>query len=343
MKLSIIIPNYNYAKYVGAAIDSALALNWPDKEVIVADDGSTDGSREVILAYGSKITPLFLSNGGQNSAFNAGFGHSTGDIIIFLDSDDVLFPSVVGTLRSAWYEGVSKVQWSLAIVDETLAPLGSCYPTYRRKPTPEWVRQTLRRTGQYPYSLGGAWARSFLSRVFPLPVREGPPRNGSCQGDYRVPNADHYLSTLAPFFGDVVCISHREPQGTYRMHSSNSHFGARILEHYVDAILEQLECTRRINELLASLAISDERITEYDETFMKRQLVCQRLKLEGFPRNSSLYVALWKYWRSVSFDEAPMARKMKWCLWSLLVAAGPRPVSLWAVHMREWRWRRRWV
>jgi glycosyltransferase involved in cell wall biosynthesis len=341
MKLSIIIPNYNYAKYVGAAIDSALALNWPDKEVIVADDGSTDGSREVILAYGSKITHLFLSNGGQNSACNAGFGHSTGDIVIFLDSDDVLFPSVAQTLRSAWYEGASKVQWSLVIVDETLTPLGGCFPTYWRKPTPEAVKQMLRRTGHYPYSSssGGAWARSFLSQVFPLPVREGPPRDGGCQGDYRVPNADHYLSKLAPFFGDVVCISHREPQGAYRIHRSNSHFGARTLEHYVDAILEQLECTRRINELLTRLGIPHHQINaENDENFMKRKLVCRRLNLHGPDRSSSSLQALRKYWRSVSLDDSPMIIKIKWCVWSIVVAAGPRLVSVWATRMRERRW-----
>jgi glycosyltransferase involved in cell wall biosynthesis len=341
MKLSIIINNYNYAKYVGAAIDSALAVDWPNKEVIVADDGSTDSSREVILAYGATIVPLFLSNGGQNSACNAAFDRSTGDIIIFLDSDDVLFPSIAQTLRSAWCEGVSKVQWSLAVVDETLTPLGGCFPTYRRKPTPEWVRQTLERTGHYPYSTssGGAWARSFLSQVFPLPVREGIAKSGGANGDYRIPVVDHYLSKLAPFFGDVVCISHREPQGAYRMHTRNSHFEAKTLGRYVDICEEQLECTRRINELLISLAISNARINaENDENFMKRQLVCQRLNRDGPPRSSSLLHALWKYWRSVALDEAPMARKIKWCVWSIVVTAGPRPVSVWATRMRERRW-----
>jgi glycosyltransferase involved in cell wall biosynthesis len=339
MKLSILISNYNYAKYVGAAIDSALALDWPDKEVIVADDGSTDGSREVILAYDSKITPLFLSNGGQNSACNAGFGYSTGDIVIFLDSDDVLFPSVAQTLRSAWYEGVSKVQWSLAVVDETLAPLGGCFPTYRRKPTPEWVRQTLERTGHYPFSLGGAWARSFLSQVFPLPVRQGIVKSGGANGDYRVPVVDHYLSKLAPFFGDVVCISHREPQGAYRMHSSNNHYHAQTLGRYADICEEQLECTRRINELLTRLGIPHHQINaENDENFMKRKLVCRLLNLHGPDRSSSSFQALWKYWRSVSLDESPMIIKIKWYIWSIVVAAGPRLVSVWATRMRERRW-----
>src|SRR4051812_15580158 len=100
MKLSIIIVNYNYGDYVGAAIDSALAVDWPDKEIIVADDGSTDNSREIILSYGDRIVPLFLCNGGRNSASNKAFERSSGDIITFVDSDDILFPCVADTLRS---------------------------------------------------------------------------------------------------------------------------------------------------------------------------------------------------------------------------------------------------
>jgi glycosyltransferase involved in cell wall biosynthesis len=137
MKLSIIIPNYNYGAYIGAAIDSALAVDWPDKEIIVVDDGSTDISREVIHAYGNRIIPLFLRNGGGNSACNAGFERSSGNIIIFLDSDDILFSSVADTLRLAWSNRVSKLQWSLVVTDEKLRPLGRYFPSYRTEPTPE--------------------------------------------------------------------------------------------------------------------------------------------------------------------------------------------------------------
>ena len=61
IRLSVVIPNYNYARFVGDAIDSALGLDWPHVEVIVVDDGSTDGSRAVIEAYGPRITALFRS------------------------------------------------------------------------------------------------------------------------------------------------------------------------------------------------------------------------------------------------------------------------------------------
>jgi glycosyltransferase involved in cell wall biosynthesis len=58
MRLSVIIANYNYRDFVGASIESALAVDWPDKEVIVVDDSSTDDSRGVIENFCGKVRAL---------------------------------------------------------------------------------------------------------------------------------------------------------------------------------------------------------------------------------------------------------------------------------------------
>src|SRR6478735_6102551 len=92
---SVIINNYNYADYLHQAINSALQQDYSNTEVLVVDDGSTDQSRDVIFGYGSRVTPIFKSNGGQASALNAGAAASRGDIVLFLDADDVLLPSAV--------------------------------------------------------------------------------------------------------------------------------------------------------------------------------------------------------------------------------------------------------
>lgn len=86
--VSIIINNYNYGSFLREAIESALAQTYSNTEVIVVDDGSTDNSREIISSYGAKVIPVFKENGGQASAFNAGFLASNGQIICFLDADD---------------------------------------------------------------------------------------------------------------------------------------------------------------------------------------------------------------------------------------------------------------
>jgi cellulose synthase/poly-beta-1,6-N-acetylglucosamine synthase-like glycosyltransferase len=57
-RISVVISNYNYADFVGAAIESALGLDWPDVEVVVVDDGSTDESLKVIEIYTERVTVL---------------------------------------------------------------------------------------------------------------------------------------------------------------------------------------------------------------------------------------------------------------------------------------------
>lgn len=93
--VSILINNYNYGIFLSEAIDSALNQEYQNIEVIVVDDGSTDNSYEIIQRYGERIIPVLKENGGQASAFNAGFQRSEGDIICFLDSDDIYLSNKV--------------------------------------------------------------------------------------------------------------------------------------------------------------------------------------------------------------------------------------------------------
>jgi glycosyltransferase involved in cell wall biosynthesis len=99
---SILINNYNYARFLREAIDSALKQDYPAKEVLVVDDGSTDNSREIISSYGDRIVPIFKENGGQSSAFNAGVAASRGNILCFLDADDFFHPDKVSRVVEAF-------------------------------------------------------------------------------------------------------------------------------------------------------------------------------------------------------------------------------------------------
>ena len=90
--VSIVINNYNYARFLRAAIDSALSQSYASIEVLVVDDGSTDQSRAIIDSYGDRIRPVLKKNGGQASALNTGFAQCQGGIVIFLDADDILLP-----------------------------------------------------------------------------------------------------------------------------------------------------------------------------------------------------------------------------------------------------------
>jgi glycosyltransferase involved in cell wall biosynthesis len=79
MSISIFINNYNYGRFLGEAIRSALEQTVPALEVIVVDDGSTGESRSVIDSFGNRIVGIFQDNGGQAAAFNTGIRSAKGD------------------------------------------------------------------------------------------------------------------------------------------------------------------------------------------------------------------------------------------------------------------------
>jgi glycosyltransferase involved in cell wall biosynthesis len=215
MRVSIVIDNYNYGKFLGAAIDSALAQTYSDLEVIVVDDGSTDTSRDVIASYGSRIIPILKENGGQPSAFNAGFDASAGAIVLFLDADDLLSPGAVARVVAAIRQDDVNVQWQMWEIDEEGRLTGELVPADRLVTADH--RAEVIRSGPiplaYPPTSGNAWRREFLKTVMPIP------EDGDKHG------ADAYLCNIAPLFGCIRALP--EPQGFYRVHAK-SHSNAAI-------------------------------------------------------------------------------------------------------------------
>lgn len=88
LSVSVVIPNYNYGRFLNEAIESVFAQSYPCSELILVDDGSTDNSLEIAERFGSKIKIIRQKNQGVGMARNTGAKKSTGDIIAFLDADD---------------------------------------------------------------------------------------------------------------------------------------------------------------------------------------------------------------------------------------------------------------
>jgi Glycosyltransferases involved in cell wall biogenesis len=94
--VSIIIPCYNVARWLGAALESAFAQTWPHLEIIVVDDGSTDNSLEIARSFESRGARVVTQpNAGQCAACNHGLRLSRGDFVKFFDADDLLSPNAV--------------------------------------------------------------------------------------------------------------------------------------------------------------------------------------------------------------------------------------------------------
>jgi hypothetical protein len=208
--VSIIITNYNYKNFLAAAIDSALNQSYQPIEAIVVDDGSTDGSQQIVANYGERVIPLLKENGGQGSAFNAGFVKSRGEAICFLDADDVLLPSAIAKAVELLRDPeVVQVHWQLCAIDAEGKPLGKFIPD---EPLPEGNLRDARLQGKvedfiFSPTSGNVWSRSFLEKVLPLPDIH-----------YSL-YADSYLAFLSPFFGSIKRVA--ESQSLYRIHGHN--------------------------------------------------------------------------------------------------------------------------
>lgn len=94
--VSVVIPNYNYGRFLSETIDSVLTQTYPNMEIIVVDDGSTDDSLEILAAYKEKgITVIQQTNRGVGAARNIGAAKSKGEFIAFLDADDIWLPTKI--------------------------------------------------------------------------------------------------------------------------------------------------------------------------------------------------------------------------------------------------------
>lgn len=107
--ISIVTPSYNQAQFIRATIDSVLSQDYPNLEYFVMDGGSTDGTVEILSSYGSKIKWESVKDGGQTDAINNGLRLAKGDVLAYLNSDDVYLP---GTLRRVGeYYTASGADW----------------------------------------------------------------------------------------------------------------------------------------------------------------------------------------------------------------------------------------
>ena len=109
MKISIVTISFNQASYLKACIDSILTQTECDVEYIVVDPGSTDGSRDLIESYGSKIIKVFGADKGPADGLNKGFERATGDIYGFINSDDYLLPGSLKIVANFFTQHSSNV------------------------------------------------------------------------------------------------------------------------------------------------------------------------------------------------------------------------------------------
>jgi glycosyltransferase involved in cell wall biosynthesis len=219
VNVSIVIGTYNYADYLPAAVESALAQVGATTEVVVVDDGSTDGTPGLLNRWSGSIVNIRTENRGQLAALATGFARTSGRMVVFLDADDVLLPQAAQVIRDASTDdALAKLHWPMPEIDDRGLAIGSVRPT-EALPSGDLTAQLCRlgpEGAAYPPTSGNAWRREFLERVLPGP------------GDQFRLAADQYLAVLAPFHGLVGRVD--EPLSQYRRHADSVHSSAPLDE-----------------------------------------------------------------------------------------------------------------
>lgn len=318
--VSIVITCFNYGRYVGAAIASALAQTHRRVEIIVVNDGSTDDSQAVIEhsvdGHGDRVRLIHQRNGGSISALNAGFAASSGDLVMFLDADDLMAPQAAAEVAAVWHPGCAKVQYDLAIIDGDGRDLGRRFCNFSPDYDAQAVRTSFQRTGTYrwPVTAGNAYARWFAAPLFPLAIAHGP---------------DGMLNTLAPLYGEVITIP--RALGAYRLHGANLWSSAGgDLYRLPERIGHRRGEVNRLREHAARrgtpLPAGDP--LDHELPFLNYRLAALKLGLDYPGRDSdSARRLLAAAARAVVGQALPARLKTAHLAWFVALAVAPRPLA----------------
>lgn len=332
MLVSIIVNNYNYGRYIGAAIDSALRQTHPDVEVIVVDDGSTDDSRAVIAGFGERVAAIYQANGGQAAALNAGWARCRGEVVIFLDADDVLRPHVAAEYAAAFAvnSGAARAHCRMIVIDAEGRPTGGVKPAAHLP----LLRGDLRRAVMsFPDDLpwlptsGNAYAAAVLRQIMPIPAEE-----------FRI-LADYYLSHVTPLFGPVLALD--AVGAHYRVHGANHYArdGAPLDLAQVRRTITYWQAAHvYVQRFAAELALPGRPATPNDVlsvALTANRLVSLKLDPARHPVPGDTAGKLLRLgWRAAArrFDVGAGTR-LKFRAWFLAMALGPRPLALWLADL----------
>jgi hypothetical protein len=322
LSVDIVIDNYNYGRYLPDAIESACAQTHGKVTVTVVDDGSSDGSQQLLEQYGERVDVILKDNGGQASALNAGFERCRGDIVMFLDADDTLDPGAAAEVAATFAAApdVVKVQFRTAVIDAEGQPTGAIKPA-AHLPMPNGDVRTAELAS--PYDLvwmatsANAFRTSALRRIMPIP--EGPFR--TC--------ADWYLVHLMALIGPVISLD--SVAGAYRVHGANNYEpqAAELdIHHLRETIRFSQSTSAKLLELATELGLPRPRqILSIAD--LANRMISLRLEPGAHPnpgdRRGRLVADAARAARRRTNVSAPM--KLIFVAWFAAMAIAPRPLA----------------
>lgn len=322
-RISVLVCNFNYAHYIAQTLDSVLAQTLAAHEILVVDDGSTDSSVAVVQGYADRGVRLVVQpNGGQTAAYNTALLHASGDVLLFVDSDDALLPGALAEVAGRFTAGVAKVHFRLALIGPDGALLGGSIP--HQLAVGEVATRLLRHGVPHasPPASGNAYRRSVLAPLFPLPL-DASDRHG----------ADFFCIYGSALFGDVAACP--QALGLYRLHRVEPQLDSLTFGNAAKGqVLEERTQARmaRFSAWITERSAGAVRPPRHMLDFSVEKTAYATAVLFGAPQQGrlrragarlpTLLRAIW--WRA---GDRPW-HKLGLVGWALLVLVAPRPLAL---------------
>ena len=272
-KLAVVITCYNYESFVERAIKSVLDQGRNDCEIVVVDDGSTDGSWEVITRCG--IAAYRITNSGQRIACLFGLDQTRAPFVLFLDADDELKPGALNTIIDQLDSGVAKLQFPLTRIDADGNAIGGSLTSLKTFRSRDDLARQVIKTGNYktPTTSGNVFRRDLCELL-----REA---------DYDIA-VDGVILFAAPLMGDIVSLS--QELGCYRIHGRNdSGLGrlpdARGLTRDLDRYLARME---HLQKIIRRLGLDQEPFNPRDTFYFRERKLFLDIASGQRPRLASL-------------------------------------------------------
>ena len=239
-RVSVVIPTFNCERFIGRTVGSALRQTYRDFEIIVVDDGSTDGTQAVLAEYGEALHYIKQANQGASAARNAALSRATGEYIAYLDADDLWHPEKLAHQVEYLdaYPSCGFVHTEVAVIDEQDSVLYARFnkETGRTVPQGKCLRDILQ--------------RSHIQTLTVLERRSAFDRAG--EFDLRLPVAQDYLHWIQVALQGYEVGYLPEPLGQYRWRAGSLMSSQRRLLGDFTKIYEILLAEHRLEEVHGS-------------------------------------------------------------------------------------------
>ena len=291
--VSVVIPNFNRMDLIGETLDSILNQTRPPDEIIVVDDGSTDGSIDILKQFQPRVTLLTQENAGPAAARNRGFSASRGRFIQFFDSDDLCAPNKIEVQLAALHNTGADVAYSPWLQAELRDGLA----VYRELP----LQQRPLPSNRPPeYFFLRSWVTTFQPCLFRREVLE---KAGPFSEDLK-PSEDSEL-LLRILLTGAKLVHVPNTLVLYRLHSSNQISGSALRPS--SRAVDWLKFTSRVMNLIDQ---NPERFSWLDRRIWGRELAFARYKLDRSDR-CELGDSEWHYLSALKAETMALCRT-KW-------------------------------